>query len=65
MNGSLYSYFSKMETILIFLLNDQPTTCPYCGARTFFDELVHRGEYYQVHFCLNVDCGVVFLAMEE
>jgi hypothetical protein len=56
-----------MESHLIFfLMNDQPMTCPYCGARTDFYDLIYQGEYIEVHYCLNKEkCGFVFAAMED
>jgi hypothetical protein len=38
--------------------DDQPTTCPLCGARTDFTEL-ENGQ--QEHTCLSPQCGYSFL----
>lgn len=40
-----------------YLLNDQPTTCGICGARTNFEEVNH---VIQIHKCLNLYCGYKF-----
>ena len=42
-----------------YLLNDQPTTCGLCGARTDFEELNYG---IQIHKCLNSCCGYKFTA---
>jgi hypothetical protein len=47
-----------------FLMNDQPFTCPYCGARC--EEIA---DFYHTYFklfvqqCLNKKCG--FICTEE
>lgn len=54
------------ETLQIFLMNEQPTTCPYCGARC--DEL---GNFYHtkakrlIMKCLNENCLLTFFEDEE
>ncbi len=45
-----------------YILNDQPTTCGKCGARTSFDE---RKEGTQLHQCLNLDCDYKFIAVDN
>ena len=54
-----------MEENTFLLLNDQPTTCPYCGCRTSFYEFYYMKEYYQIHRCMNTDCLFVFVAVED
>lgn len=49
----------------IEILDDQPTTCPYCGARTEFDDVDIEGEKQQHHRCTAKDCGYEFLAEED
>jgi hypothetical protein len=49
----------------VFLLDDQPTTCPICGVRTIFYEFVHNTEQYQIHLCIVLNCSYVFLAVED
>lgn len=41
----------------IYLMSDQPTTCPMCGRRTHW-----VGENPQRHDC---QCGYVFLVEED
>ncbi len=48
----------------IFLVGDQPTTCPYCGSRTSFDEMSDGNSLFQAHRCLNPDCAVKFIISE-
>ena len=50
------------EFLDCYILNDQPTTCGICGARTNFDEL-NNG--LQIHECLNVECGYQFITSDE
>jgi len=45
----------------IYILNDQPTTCGICGARTDFDDIDDKT---QLHQCLNLDCCYKFIAEE-
>ena len=49
----------------IYLIGDQPTTCPKCGARTHFDQFEEGQEMYQVHCCINPECGLAFIAVEN
>jgi len=47
-------------------MNDQPTTCPICGARAdiisgFFHTLLRLG----INECLNANCKHVFLEVEN
>jgi len=44
-----------------YVLNEQPTTCGKCGARTFFRV---NSDGSQNHHCLNTDCSYAFLAFE-
>jgi len=47
----------------IYILNDQPTTCGICGARTDFYDVTDK---VQLHECLNFDCGYQFITeMDE
>ena len=45
-----------------YLLNDQPTTCGFCGARTDFEKINY---VMQLHKCLNPDCGYKFITEED
>ena len=45
-----------------FILNDQPTTCGLCGARTDFVEI---NDGLQIHECLNLDCCYKFITEDD
>ena len=45
-----------------YILNDQPTTCGKCGARTDFEKI---NNIIQLHECLNPDCGYKFITEED
>lgn len=45
----------------VYIVGDQPTTCPKCGARTDFSEM----EKEQQHICLNESCGKQFIVTED
>lgn len=47
-------------TLDVFLLSDQPTTCPRCGARTEWDD---RDDGTQHHRCPR--CTFEFIAEED
>jgi len=49
----------------IYLLNDQPTTCPYCGARTDFMCFFSYKCKMANSLVLNSDCGFVFMGVED
>lgn len=50
-----------------FLISDQPTTCPKCGARTnFFLQLSPvSNEEVQIHKCLSNNCQYEFVVEFE
>jgi hypothetical protein len=45
--------------------NDQPTTCPKCGARTDFYEIDNKDEPIQEHYCMQVACSYTFWGVFE
>lgn len=45
-----------------YILNDQPTTCGLCGARTDFEV---ENDSTQIHQCLNQECKYQFLAVGD
>lgn len=50
----------------VYTFSDQPTTCPYCGARTeILLELLRSANVYQVHKCLSVNCGFEFIVEDD
>jgi len=50
----------------VFLMGDQPTTCPICGARTEITlEIVSSPDKTQYHKCLSDDCQYTFIQEED
>ena len=48
-----------------FLITDQPSICPKCGARTdVFSDFYHTNLRMWVNVCLNSDCKHVHLEVE-
>lgn len=54
--SSLEKYKYNVEVNTVYLLNDQPTTCPQCGCRTEFKSLPNGQEE---HSCRG--CGFEFI----
>jgi sarcosine oxidase delta subunit len=51
-----------MLDIEIYIRTDQPTTCPYCGARTeLLFEIEDRQSQTQIHKCLSFKCSFLFI----
>jgi len=49
-----------------FLMGDQPTTCPKCGARSeILSEKEVESEIIQEHECLNESCNFKFAVCSE
>jgi len=50
----------------VLLANDQPVTCPKCGARTnIILDLSHTTNQTQVHRCLNRKCTNLFVVEKD
>lgn len=50
----------------VFIYNDQPTTCPDCGARTeIVSEDLTSLDRRQTHRCPALDCARVFDIVED
>jgi hypothetical protein len=50
----------------VLIINDQPTTCPKCGARTDITlDLSHTKNQTQIHKCYNEDCNCQFMVEED
>ncbi|MDB4925881.1 MAG: hypothetical protein JWR23_1937 [Mucilaginibacter sp.] len=50
---------------MLYLMTDQPTTCPICGTRTdIIATFYHTNAQMQINECLNVNCKYVFLEVE-
>ena len=45
----------------VVLLDEDPVTCPSCGARTEWDDLASGPNPRQLHTCLNAVCGRQFV----
>lgn len=52
-----------MSNLEIFLMNDQPTTCPHCGVRTEWVDLPFVEYVQQHHTCPR--CGFEFLVHDD
>jgi hypothetical protein len=51
----------QIDDSIRFFHCDQPTTCPYCGARTgTLLDLSHTIGQVQVHKCLDKNCAFEF-----
>ncbi len=58
----ILEYYTGDHNLDCYVLNDQPTTCGNCGARTSFE----CDEYgIQMHQCLNQKCGYKFIVEES
>lgn len=55
------------EELEIFIMNDQPVTCPKCSCRTDFQESSHDENtgIPQLHQCLDSDCQFRFCMVEN
>ncbi|MBP9102808.1 MAG: hypothetical protein KBF82_03000 [Chitinophagaceae bacterium] len=54
----------QIKELEIFLMNDQPFSCPHCGTRC--EELAnfyHTNSKLFVQQCLNIECN--FICFEE
>jgi len=61
MNYSDQNLFKPLE---VFLMNDQPFTCPYCGSRCVdIASFYHTNAKALVELCLNKKC--CFICYEE
>jgi len=53
-------------TFEVFIRNDQPTSCPYCGSRTeILVDLSCTRFQTQIHECLRKTCRYVFIEENE
>ena len=51
---------SEINPLEIFLMNDQPFTCPYCGTRCFeIGDFYHTNAKLFIQQCLNKNCGFI------
>ena len=50
----------------VYIMGDQPTTCPLCGARTeIVQELLDASEVIQNHQCPSDNCQYTFTVVEN
>lgn len=56
--------FSKSPEI--FIMNDQPFTCPYCGNRCEqLSSFIHTNFKAILEKCMNENCGTVCYEQED
>jgi hypothetical protein len=55
-----------IKALEIFLMNDQPFTCPHCGARCeTLADFYHTNAKCFIQQCLNDDCAFVCYEEED
>ncbi len=60
-----HSLFNQ-SALELFLISDQPTTCPKCGVRTEMLQGYYTSEIEeQINICLAPNCRFVFLLVES
>jgi hypothetical protein len=60
------SYNMSKRKIPVFLMNDQPTVCGYCGARCeHVANFMHTNAHMSLLRCLNPDCQFIFFEEED
>jgi hypothetical protein len=57
--------FKIMNDLNIYLMGDQPPTCPICGVRTEIIFEVLESPFTQFHICKAMDCRYNFLLEED
>jgi hypothetical protein len=56
----------QIQPLEIFIMNDQPFTCPHCGARCeMLADLYHTNSKRFVQSCLNDICSFVCYEEED
>ncbi|MEP6466147.1 MAG: hypothetical protein ABJB05_07560 [Parafilimonas sp.] len=54
---------TKLE---IFIISDQPVTCPYCGRRTnWLADFSHTNSKTSIHECINHEPEYLFIMEDE
>lgn len=57
-----YWVWHKKLFQIVFLMNYQPATCPYCGSRTdIILNLSHSMAKTQIHECPDKKCKTIFV----
>jgi hypothetical protein len=55
-----------IDTTIIYLTNDQPTTCKICGTRTnWLTDFSHTNSKIIVHECKDAKCGCMFYEEDD
>jgi hypothetical protein len=55
-----------LKDLEIFLSNDQPVTCPYCGQRTnWLADFSHTNAKTSIHECINHENEFLFVVDDE
>ncbi|MCU0320988.1 MAG: hypothetical protein MUE72_01155 [Chitinophagaceae bacterium] len=55
-----------INTTIIYLSHDQPTTCKICGTRTnWLADFSHTKAKLIVHECLDKKCGFLFYEEDD
>lgn len=50
---------NKINSLEIFLMNEQPFTCPHCGTRCEeIGNFCHTNAKFLIEQCLNKNCGL-------
>lgn len=64
--GNFILKLERMRNLEIYLISDQPTACPLCGARTkIINELMTSFGKPQWHRCLSEECNYSFVIEES
>ena len=51
---------------MVFLMIEQPSTCPYCGSRSkIISDLSHTNSETQIHKCLDNNCHAIFVEVDD
>lgn len=58
----ILSYYLRMKCD-VFIMGDQPTTCPICGTRTDIIKKYPDGSQY--HQCMAENCKFEFMVVEQ
>ena len=56
----------QVEKLQVYLMGDQPTTCPKCGARVNEEPIEQEdGSYVARAECLDFACQFTFIVEED
>jgi hypothetical protein len=55
-----------LNELEIFISNDQPVQCPYCGQRTnWLADFSHTNSQTSIHECNNHESSYLFIVQDE